>query len=354
MCVNADGVKPGLKEGGRTSVILFMILPILIAIIYHMIDANPMLILYDIILTATTSNRFKAYRGKSVWVTGASSGIGAEFVCQLAEAGAGHVILSARRVDKLNEVAHECRQRSGNDGATVFSIVPYDAMDPDAAEATVEKALEGGPIDMLILNAGIYHIQPALQTPRDESRRVMRVNYESGVELFNALVRLDKWKERGYGQVLAIASVASYVNVPLLSSYAASKHAMRAYFDTVAAEESSWLRTDVTCPGPVANTGIWKEVGGKSIEGGQVTVQRAVKLILTGTVGPSLLFFETMVGRADTQIAALIKLYIPTIYHALQPLAARIRLAIWERERVDEHSFVGLIYGVFHIVLGKL
>ena len=112
------------------------------------LDANPLLLVYDAYLTKTATstaishgNRriFKAgstaLEGKTIWITGSSSGIGAELAIQLASAGVGHLILSGRRVEKLELVAESCRKaselRANNikdreSATTRVSIVPFD------------------------------------------------------------------------------------------------------------------------------------------------------------------------------------------------------------------------------------
>jgi short-subunit dehydrogenase len=342
-----------VKKVKRNAGLWLLVVPIVLAVFHRVLDASPSLFLYDLMLPS--DRRFvSAYKGKTIWVTGASSGIGAELVCQLVEAEAGRIVLSARRVDKLEQVAKDCSKRANNDErsvSTVLSIVPYDAMDADSTETVVNKALEGGSIDMVILNAGIYQVKRALETPQAESRAIMRVNYESVVELFNALVRLDKWKERQSGQVLAISSIAGHFHVGLSSTYVASKHALGAYFHTVQAEESSWLRTSVACPGPVVSD-AWNAIGVETteeIESAKMPVHRAVKLMLTGTIGPSFLFFETWIGNAVIQLLFWVKSHFPTLFHTILQLISRIQLAIWDKDGVQEIDAGALIIGLIQM-----
>jgi short-subunit dehydrogenase len=346
----------------RNAVLFWLlVVPIVLAVCHRALDASPSLFLYDLVLPS--AGRFvSAYKNKTIWVTGASSGIGAELVCQLVQAEAGRIVLSARRVDKLEQVAKDCSERAENNdersstARTVLSIVPYDAMDVDSTEAVVHKALEGGSIDMVILSAGIYQLKRGLETPQAESRAIMRVNYESAVELFNALVRLDKWKERGHGQVLAVSSVAGHMHIGLASTYVASKHALGAYFHTVQAEESSWLRTSVACPGPIVSD-AWNAIGAKTTEvsdSAKMPVHRAVKLMLTGSTGPSFLFFETWIGNADIQLVLWVKAHFPTPLRVINQVVARIRVAIWERDGVDEFDVGALLSGAIRMLRGEL
>ena len=102
---------------------LTVALSVIIKLLWSL-DANPLLLMYDAYLTKTatiaatnacddTRRIFgldaTALEGKTVWITGSSSGIGAELAIQLASAGVGHLILSGRRIEKLDKVAKTCR-----------------------------------------------------------------------------------------------------------------------------------------------------------------------------------------------------------------------------------------------------
>lgn len=65
-----------------------MLFPVLIAVLWRVLDANPSLFVYDLLLHSSTSRRYSCLKNKTVWVTGASSGIGAELVCELINAQA--------------------------------------------------------------------------------------------------------------------------------------------------------------------------------------------------------------------------------------------------------------------------
>ena len=69
---------------------LWIVLPVLLAVVWNVLDANPTLFVYDKVATLTGDWQLDKLQGKTVWITGASSGIGASMVCQLIQAGAGH------------------------------------------------------------------------------------------------------------------------------------------------------------------------------------------------------------------------------------------------------------------------
>ena len=67
-----------------------IVLPIFLTLVWNYLDANPTLFLYDAVATWTGRWQHQSLKGKTIWITGASSGIGASMVCQVVEAGAGH------------------------------------------------------------------------------------------------------------------------------------------------------------------------------------------------------------------------------------------------------------------------
>ena len=168
------------------------------------------------------------------------------------------VILSARRTDKLQQVANKCRQESSH---TKLSILNYDAAQLDTVNKTVESALSTSPdIDILILNAGVYQLKPALETSLEETQYLFKVNVEAPIALATTLIHENKWKQRSSGQIVVVTSLVARGAQSLTSSYAASKAALKNYFTTLSTEEGGWLRVDVTLPG-ATDTELWNSVG---------------------------------------------------------------------------------------------
>ena len=287
----------------------------------------------SLLLSRTT--RFSALKDKTIWVTGASSGIGAELVCQLVHAEARHVILSSRRHERLTQVAQTCSQEAPG-SPTVLSVLPYDAEATDAriTEATVTKAIEmsGKSIDMIFLNAGMYQVKPALQSNIEDTRQIMRVNYESPVELVLTLMRLNGWKERGYGHIVVTASLVSHGGHSLASTYSASKHALRGFFQSLSAEEFQWLRVDFVCPGAV-KTNIWNALGNDTVvadDSAKLEVERFVQLMLTGVVGPWVFFHETWISKAPGLMWITLAAYSPLLFHFAIHAFGFARFTVWE------------------------
>jgi len=169
------------------------------------------------------------FDGKAIVLTGASSGIGRALALELARQHA-RLMLAARDATRLEEVAVECRAR----GAQAL-IVPTDVSDHEQCRALVERAVERfGGLDVLINNAG-----RAMWCRFDELAEMhvmedlMRVNYLGSVYCtHHALPHL----KRSQGLIVATASLAGLIGVPLLTGYSASKHAMLGFFDSLRTE----------------------------------------------------------------------------------------------------------------------
>ncbi|MHC9511342.1 SDR family oxidoreductase [Kangiella sp. M94] len=169
-----------------------------------------------------------AFQHKTVWVTGASSGIGEGLAYVLAKKGA-RLILSARRLDELERIKANCRNSERH------HCVELDLAHSDHFESLVEQVInEYGPIDILINNAGLSQRSKVLDTGLEIHRRLMEVNYFGTVQLTQAV--LPHLLERQQGGVITVSSLVGKFTTPLRSAYAASKHAITAYMDSLRAE----------------------------------------------------------------------------------------------------------------------
>ncbi len=169
------------------------------------------------------------FRESAVVVTGASAGIGAELARRLAGEGAW-LALGARDAARLEEVAAECRARGGRAIA-----VPTDVGEEAQCRALVERAVEEyGRVDTLVNNAGLS-MWARFDEITDLSifERLMRVNYLGSVFCtHHALPHL----RRSRGRIVGVSSLAGLNGIPTRSAYAASKHAMTGFFDSLRIE----------------------------------------------------------------------------------------------------------------------
>jgi NAD(P)-dependent dehydrogenase (short-subunit alcohol dehydrogenase family) len=193
--------------------------------------------------------RREPFRENAVLLTGASRGIGREMALQLAGQGAW-LALSARDEGALEEVAAECRRRGAR-----TAVLPADVGEEAQCAALVAGAAEAfGRIDTLINNAGIS-MWARFAEIRDLSifERILRVNYLGSVYCtWHALPHLQRTR----GRIVGISSLTGKTGVPTRSAYAASKHAMTGFFDTLRIElAGSGVTVTMAYPGFVA-TGI--------------------------------------------------------------------------------------------------
>lgn len=168
-------------------------------------------------------------RGKNVLLTGASQGIGHAMALELAAQGA-RLALVARDRARLDEVAGECRGR----GAQAF-VLPGDVSQQADCERIVGEAEQAlGGLDVLINNAGIGMLA-RFDELSDLSiyERLMRVNYLGCVWLTHAALPALK---RSRGRIAVVASLAGLTGVPTRTGYAASKHAVMGFFDSLRIE----------------------------------------------------------------------------------------------------------------------
>ena len=189
-----------------------------------------------------------AFHGQVVVITGASAGIGRSLALQLADEGA-KVVLAARRVNRLEQIAVECRQRGGEALA-----IRTDVSDEVQCKALIKMAVETfGRLDMLINNAGLavtalFEEFPDLQL----FKHTMDVNFYGSVHCsYYALPYLKQTR----GRILAISSLGGKAALPYNTPYIASKYAMHGFYDSLRMELMqhgvsvtvicpSWVRTE--------------------------------------------------------------------------------------------------------------
>jgi short-subunit dehydrogenase len=186
------------------------------------------------------------YRGKNVWITGASSGIGEALAHAFAARGA-NLLLSARRAERLTQVAQTARAR----GAERAEILPLDVADLSSLPARAREAeARFGAIDVMVHNAGIGQRASVLDTSFEVEQRLMVTNYLGPVALTKAL--LPGMVARGSGSFVVMSSVLGLMTVKHRAGYSASKHALHGYFNGLRAElASAGIAVLMVCPGHI-------------------------------------------------------------------------------------------------------
>ncbi len=182
------------------------------------------------------------FRCKVVIVTGASAGIGRALALQLAGQGA-KVAIAARRADRLEQVAAECRALGGE-----ALVVPTDVSDEAQCKMLVEKTVAAfGQLDMLINNAGLAVIALLEDFPNlDLFRHTMDVNFYGAVYCtYYALPHLKQSR----GRIVAISSLGGKAALPYNTPYIASKYAMHGFYDALRMElMQHGVSVTVICP----------------------------------------------------------------------------------------------------------
>ncbi|MCI5046496.1 MAG: SDR family oxidoreductase [Aquisalinus sp.] len=184
------------------------------------------------------------YRGKWALVTGASAGIGQEFVRQLAESGA-NVVMVARREDRLKELS----ALLDSHGTKTIPLAA-DLSDPDAPESIVAFLEEQGiNIDILINNAGFGLPGKYISTSWAEQEKYLQLMVSAYAELTHRL--LERMQARGYGRVINVASVAGLVPPAAGHTlYGPSKSFLVSFSQALAAEYNDTdINVSALCPG---------------------------------------------------------------------------------------------------------
>ncbi|MCW2651548.1 MAG: hypothetical protein QOE41_1381 [Mycobacterium sp.] len=175
-----------------------------------------------------------AVEGKTVVITGGSSGIGAA-TAKKVTAARGEVVLVARTREKLEKVADEIRGAGGS--AHVYTC---DLSDMDAIAEMADQVLTDlGRVDILINNAG-RSIRRSLELSYDrihDYQRTMQLNYLGAVQLI--LKFIPGMRERGFGQIINVSSAGVQMRAPRFGAYIASKAALDTLCDSLQAETVS-------------------------------------------------------------------------------------------------------------------
>ncbi|MGM0905118.1 MAG: SDR family oxidoreductase [Pseudomonadota bacterium] len=178
---------------------------------------------------------------KTVWLTGASSGIGLALAGQLANQGA-RLILTSRREQQLEEL----RQSLPN--SEQHQVLALDLSQPEKAKETASAALKNTSVDILINNAGVSQRSLAMETELTVYRALMEVDYFSVVAL-NQVVLADMVKRRN-GHIVTVSSVAGKVGTKLRSGYSGAKFAVIGYMDCLRTEMAEHnVRCTTVLPG---------------------------------------------------------------------------------------------------------
>lgn len=182
------------------------------------------------------------FAGKVIWITGASAGIGRALAFAFGGAGA-KLILSSRDRDALDRVRQECS------ASAEARVLPLDLAALDTLPGVAEQAVAlWGRVDYMVHNAGVALRAGVEETPLDLDQRIMAINYLGPVVLTKAL--LPSMLRGESGCFVVVSSLTGKYGGPLLSAYAASKHALHGYFESLRAElHTRHIQVTIVVPG---------------------------------------------------------------------------------------------------------
>jgi short-subunit dehydrogenase len=167
---------------------------------------------------------------KVFWITGGSSGIGAGLVYELAQRNI-KMIISSRRAESLEQVRSACP-------AAAQANIKILTLDLSRPELLHDKATEAlaifGRVDILVHSGGISQRSMVVDTDIEVYRQLMEVDFFSTVILTKAI--LPAMIQNGYGHIVPISSLVGKFGSPYRSGYAAAKHALHGFYDSLRAE----------------------------------------------------------------------------------------------------------------------
>jgi NADP-dependent 3-hydroxy acid dehydrogenase YdfG len=180
---------------------------------------------------------------KVVLITGASSGIG-EAAARLIAAKGAHVVLGARRTERLEQLVSEIHAEGGSASARALDVTDLQSMQAFVAFAKAQH----GKIDVIINNAGVMPLSPLSSLKVNEWNQMLDVNVRGVLHGIAAV--LPDMEAQGHGQVINISSIGGLAVSPTAAVYCATKFAVRAISDGLR-QETDKIRVTVVCPGVV-------------------------------------------------------------------------------------------------------
>jgi len=257
----------------------------------------------------------KSIKNQVVWITGASSGIGEALAYAMSVQGT-KLILSSRRVAELERVRNNCAHPNN------VHILPLDLTDSASLEAKVPTAIAlFGHIDIMVHNGGISQRALVAETDIAVHREVMELNYFSYIILTKAL--LPHFIGRGSGYFVVTSSIMGKIGTPMRAAYAAAKHALHGYFDSLRAEvDKQNIKVTILTPGYIRTpisviSGDGSFLIGKSEQiGGGLAADKAARQIIKAIQNET---YEPYIGKfiGEERLALFVKRFMPGLFTKL-------------------------------------
>lgn len=250
-------------------------------------------------------------KDKIAWVTGASSGIGEAVVYELINKGA-KVVISARRKELLEEV------RAKSNKPENIMILPLDLAEIKTFDSKVAEVLAHfGRIDLLFNNGGISQRGMALETDLSVDRKIMEIDYFGTVALTKAVAPYMVNQKAGH--FVVTSSLVGKFGSPWRSSYAAAKHALHGFFDSLRTElHNDNIKVTMVCPGFIKTDVSVNALGSDGKPTGEMdnaqangmSAQECAKRIISAVEKDKL---ETVIGGTE-RFGVLLKRIFPGLF----------------------------------------
>ncbi|MBN2668351.1 MAG: SDR family oxidoreductase [Bacteroidales bacterium] len=185
------------------------------------------------------------WKDKTVWIVGASSGIGEALAYELAKKEA-RIILSSRKEESLKAIREQLLH-----WVNFCEVLPLDLeQNSDYVKMVSDLIAKVNKIDVLIINGGISQRSLVLETSGEVDRRIMEVNYFGNIAIAKAV--LPYMLKAKSGHIMTVSSIVGKFGFPLRSAYSASKHALHGFYETLRAEyQHQNIKVTIAIPGRV-------------------------------------------------------------------------------------------------------
>lgn len=255
------------------------------------------------------------FNDKIIWIIGASSGIGAALAKQLAKQHA-RLILTGRNIEALLAIKEECLLST-----KYCSMLAADITEEPSGTFLAEQARKSyGRLDVVIFSAGVSQRSLAIDTPIEIDRKLMEINFFAPVMITKQLLPI--FKDQQSGHIVIIGSMAGLMGFPMRTGYAAAKHALMGYFETLQVEHSlkdfyitianpGRINTNISLSAITANGSPHNKMDTGQLEG--ISVQVCADKILRGIRKRKR---HLLIARGE-KILYWIKWFYPSMYYKI-------------------------------------